>query len=157
MKISHYTKSHKIIYNKNSKLTCLKHISGPFRNSDFHREYLWNFCDKMSNILTIDTLISFLHLLKIARYETSQNRIYSENGKPSWIQAFSRELTCTACLVLNIWYLILKLTHKILQKLKNFPHVLWHVFSTSSNFLYLNHSRKKKISKMLRWPLNNIP
>jgi hypothetical protein len=70
MKNSQSAKSEGKIYNKNSKLTCLKHISRPFRNIDFHREYILNYCKPMSEILTIDTMGYLIHILKNLGPET---------------------------------------------------------------------------------------
>jgi len=67
----------------------------------------------MDQILTIDTLIAFVHLLQISRSETFQNKGYRKYGRPSWIFPYSREITCTTFHALNISYLIVLFTHKI--------------------------------------------
>jgi hypothetical protein len=71
-KISRSETSQKISYSESVKLTCLKLISGAFRNPNFHREYLESIEKPTYDIFTTCTPIYLLCLCKISGSETSQ-------------------------------------------------------------------------------------
>jgi hypothetical protein len=51
-KISHHEESQNISYSENVKLTYLKLVSRPFKNTNVHREYILNYNEKKFEIFT---------------------------------------------------------------------------------------------------------
>jgi spore coat protein CotH len=88
-KISRSETSQKISYSKSAKMTCLKLISGAFKNPNFHREYLQKYSEPTYEIFTTCTPISLLYLCKISRSETSQKISYSKSAKMTCLKLIS--------------------------------------------------------------------
>ena len=61
------------------------------------------------------SLVSFMQLRQISLLGTFQKKSYRKNGIPCWIMAYSREWTCRACPARNIFCMVLKILHRILQ------------------------------------------
>jgi hypothetical protein len=127
--------SQKISYSENAKLTCLKLISGAFKNPNFHRNISKSIVKPTSEIFTTCTPISLLCLCKISRSETSQKISYSESAKMTCLKLISGAFRNP------------NFHREYLQKYSEptyeiLPHVHQYLSSVSTKFQGLKHPRK---------------